>query len=289
MKEVNTGADAQASAATRPPTPPVRKLRTERSETSECSSERAGTRDSGHQGHGNGKHLGILSAWPVEMQAFQTTDLVPCQGEPVTVAGGDLRLSEISGRGAVSHRVAQVWLIFVPDGVGSLHATRHEDQVVAGAGAVARGEVVDVHVGDHRVYAVSQDLPDTALLRIVERRRGQPSSAALLILSDANYQQAPGLVGERRHILGKLHGTRRTVVITGLLELQILVFGDLSVGESLEVRLGDVAQEGNAEQGGKAWRQHEDKLLEVARATGSQLAAQAYCCQTATEGRLCDG
>jgi Transposase, Mutator family len=39
MKEVNTGADAQASAATRPPTPPVRKLRTERSETPEYSAD----------------------------------------------------------------------------------------------------------------------------------------------------------------------------------------------------------------------------------------------------------
>src|ERR1022692_3430454 len=34
-KEVNTGADAQASAATRPPTPPSGNSRTERSETPE--------------------------------------------------------------------------------------------------------------------------------------------------------------------------------------------------------------------------------------------------------------
>src|SRR5258706_1878888 len=53
IKEVNTGPDAQTSAATRPPTPPVRKLRTERSETSEYSPEEQAEGDGCDRGGGD--------------------------------------------------------------------------------------------------------------------------------------------------------------------------------------------------------------------------------------------
>src|SRR5262245_16327502 len=121
------------------------------------------------------------------MKAVQAADLVPGEGESVSVAGSDLGLGEVSGRGAIPHRIAQIRLILVPNSVGGLNAAGHVDQVVTRR-TVVRGKAVDSNIGDHWVDAVSQDLPDSALLCIVELYWRERSSTTLLVLGDADYQ-----------------------------------------------------------------------------------------------------